>query len=75
MDIENIDFSTARSFPDLRPPNDAVEIFREKKNGNTYYYYQDAKGNLYFESDKGYAFKREMHERERIRKIRKRAGL
>lgn len=75
MDIENIDLGSARSFPDLRPPNNAVEVFREKKNGNTYYYYMDEEENLYFESDKGYAFKREIMERERIRKIRKRAGM
>ena len=72
MDIENIDFGTARSFPGLKPPNEAVEIHREKHGSTIYYYYQDDEGNLYFETSKGYAFKREMIEAEKVMKIRNR---
>lgn len=75
MDIENIDFSTARSFPELNPPNEAVEIHRAKHGSTIYYYYQDSKGNLYYETSKGYAFKREMVAAEKALKIRKRAGI
>ena len=72
MEVINIDLKNARSFQELRPPNDAIEIYQERVGNNTYHYYQDADGNLYYETDKGYAIKHEMAETQMIQKIRKR---
>lgn len=68
----DIDLCEARSFTGLVPPNEAVEIAQEKHGDTIYFYYQDSKGNLYYETSKGYAFKREMIEAEKVLKIRKR---
>ncbi len=73
MDIEKeIDYGSARSFPGLNPPNDAVEIERRKLGDNTYIYYQDADGKLYYNTTRGIQFELEMQERQKVRKIRKR---
>lgn len=75
MEIINIDFRNARSFPELTPPKDAIEIYQEKVGNNTYHYYQDKDGNLYYETDKGYATKHEMLLAQNVQKIRKRMSL
>ena len=67
-----LNLGEARSFMGLVPPNEAVEIAQEKHGTTTYYYYQDSEGKLYYETSKGYAFKREMMEAEKVLKIRKR---
>lgn len=73
MDIgKEIDYGSARSFPGLKPPNDAVEIERRQLGDNTYIYYQDADGNLYYNTTRGIRFELEMQERQKVWKIRKR---
>ena len=71
----DIDYGEARSFEGLVPPNKAIEIERQKVGSNTYIYYQDEAGNLYYNSTNGIAFEREMQERRRVSKIRKRMGI
>ncbi len=71
-DIENIDWGSARSFPGLIPPNEAEEIARKKYGDNTYIFYRDSEGNLWYNTTKGIAFELEMQERDKVRKITKR---
>lgn len=62
---------TASSFPDLKPPNSAIEIGRKRyDNGLTFILYRDAEWNYYYETDRGLAFKYEM-EKRRLEKKKK----
>ena len=66
----------ARSFPTLKPPNDAVYLGSVEKTTNTYNYYVDGEGKYWYDSDNEYAFKLQMIETEKRQKNdkRKRAG-
>ena len=75
----NEKYGPARSFtPGENPPNDAKEIYRttEEMWGKkcTIIYYIDKDHNLYYENMAISEFDREMRERDRIRRIRKRMG-
>lgn len=74
------EYGPAWSFPPgEKPPNNAKEIYRttETRLGKTttIIYYMDAESKLYFENMAITEFDREMRERDRIRRMRKRAGL
>lgn len=71
MEELEIGLSQARSFPNLTPPNNAIEIGRKlMPSGITFILYRDNEWNYYYESDRGLAFKQEM---ERRRKEKKRS--
>ena len=48
------------SFPDLYPPNSASYLGSILRDGTRYLYYMDAEGNMYYESDAVYAWKKRM---------------
>lgn len=54
------DDSDARSFPGLEPPNGAQVVGSYQTANDIIYYFQDAEGNLYYESVRGHRFKEEM---------------
>ena len=61
--------------PGERPPDNAEEIYREKRpNGDTYIYYQDKSGKLWYKSARIEKFDEEMRLAQRIRKMKKRMG-
>lgn len=65
----NEKWGEARSFPGLTPPNDAVEVLRKKTKNDTYIYYKDEDGNLYYNTKSTIAFELEMRERKRVGNI------
>ena len=71
----DIDYGMAKSFVGLVPPNEAIEVERQTVGSNTYIYYQDKEGNLYYNSTNGIAFEREMQERRLVSKMKKRMGI
>ncbi len=71
-EITDIDWESARSFSGLLPPNEAEEIARKKCGDNTYIFYRDSDGNLWYNTTKGIAFELEMQERDKVRNITKR---
>ena len=65
-------WNEARSLPPgTPPPNGAIEVCREKTDKDTYYYYKDPKGNLYFQTKNTLEFESWMQERNRVTKIKK----
>jgi len=60
----------AVSFPDLRPPVGAKELFRQSTSYRTYIYYGDDQGNLYYDSVEGLAYKQHMADVEKKQRIR-----
>jgi hypothetical protein len=48
------------SFPGAYPPNKAEYIGSITRGKTRYFYYIDSEGNMYYESDSGYLFKKEM---------------
>lgn len=65
MNLENIR-ENAWSFPDVDPPQGAVLLGTEERNGQRYFYYtnpdsEDAKERPYlYETETGYIFKTKM---------------
>ena len=63
----------ARTFSGITPPNKASYIGALKKNGDTYYYWKDAEGNYWVDTESQRRFAIEMAEAERrIKKRRQR---
>lgn len=62
-------YEEAWSFTGLTPPNGAVEIKRVKTKYDTFIYYKDINGNLFYQSKKTMEFEREMRERKIVRNI------
>ena len=48
------------SFPGSYPPNEAVYLGNVLRGETRYLYYMDPEGNMYYESDSGYLFKKKM---------------
>ncbi len=48
------------SFPGLYPPNKAEYLGNIMRGETRYFYYMDSEGNMYYESDSGYLFKKRM---------------
>ncbi len=48
------------SFPGLYPPNKAEYLGNIMRGETRYFYYMDPEGNMYYESDSGYLFKKRM---------------
>lgn len=69
MNIIETMLQEAHSFPDLQPPNDAVEYGRVHRNGQIYIVYIDKSGECYYDTVRGLQFKKEM-EMSRKRKRR-----
>ena len=58
----------ARSFGELRPPNQAVLIGSRVSDYDTIDYYRDDEGNFYYETHRGRAFKEQMARAEKERR-------
>lgn len=52
--------SDIHSFPGLIPPNGALFLGFLTREDDTYSYYMDPEGEIYYESDKGRAFEKKM---------------
>lgn len=65
----------AYSFPGLVPPNDAEPIGKIEEAHDTYFYYQDSKGNFYYISGSTQKFELEMQEAQKRKKERRRCGM
>ena len=66
--------ANARTFEGLIPPKSAKLVYKEKKAGDTYFYFMDDDGNYYFNTQSQIDFEREMQELRKKRRQRKRAG-
>lgn len=66
--------ANARTFEGLIPPKSAKLVYKEKKAGDTYFYFADDDGNYYFNTQSQIDFEREMQELRKKRRQRKRAG-
>lgn len=64
----------ARTFDGLTPPNSAKLVYKEKKAGDTYFYFADEYGNYYINTQSQIDFEREMQELRKKRRQKKRAG-
>ena len=64
----------ARTFEGLTPPNAAKLVNKEKKAGDTYFYFMDDDGNYYFNTESQIRFEREMQDLRKKRRQKKRAG-
>ena len=76
----------ARTFEGLIPPNSAKLVYKEKKAGDTYFYFMDGggnhfgeldiddDGNYYFNTQSQINFEKEMKELRKKRRQKKRAG-
>ena len=72
-DIQTIK-ENARTFEGLIPPNSAKLVYKEKKAGDTYFYFMDDGGNYYFNTQSQINFEKEMQELRKKRRQKKRAG-
>lgn len=52
--------SDIHSFPGLVPPNGAMFLGFLNREDDIYAYYMDPSGEMYYENDKGHAFKKKM---------------
>ena len=66
--------ANARTFEGLLPPNAAKLVYKEKKAGDTYFYFMDDDGNYYFNTQSQINFEKEMQDLRKKRKQKKRAG-
>ncbi len=66
--------ANARTFEGLLPPNEAKLVYKEKKAGDTYFYFMDDDGNYYFNTQSQINFEKEMQELRKKRRQKKRAG-
>lgn len=64
----------ARTFEGLIPPNSAKLVYKEKKAGDTYFYFMDDDGNYYLNTQSQINFEKEMQELRKKRRQKKRAG-
>lgn len=64
MDLQELEKArnNAWSFPDTQPPNNARYIGYWKDGAEKYLYWRDSKGNYWFDTDRGMAFKKMMKE-------------
>lgn len=58
----------AESFPDVTPPNNAVEVGRVDKPGITFIVFKDEQNNYYYDSVQGLEFKRAMQKAQKKRR-------
>lgn len=65
------DGKDAASFAGLEPPNEAVEIGRVTRRKNTFIFYRDKEGKLYYDTLRGLRFKKKMEEAQRMKATRK----
>lgn len=73
--MTEIELREARSFPGLKPPNDAQKIFWRRTDTGTYIYYQDSEGNLYYATEEGLAFEAHMQEVQKCQRQQKLRGI
>lgn len=62
----------ARSFPGLKPPNNAKLLRQLKTAGDVVNIYEDSKGNYWYDTENGRKFEQDMQERAKERKKKKR---
>ena len=76
---ELIEFTDSRkddiwSFPGMTPPNGAESIGRAMKGDICFFYYMDPEGNLFYETDRGYRWKRRFEETQLEIRIKERGS-
>ena len=59
--------ANARTFEGLIPPKSAKLVYKEKKAGDTYFYFADDDGNYYFNTQSQIDFEREMQEEKKTK--------
>lgn len=68
MEIAPVQLPEAESFPGTKAPNDAVEVNRIEVGNTVYIYYQDERGNMFYNTEAGIKFAAEMEKAQRKRK-------
>lgn len=69
MEDLNIAKGNAVSFPDSRPPEEAVEVGREPRAGTVFIYFKGLQtGTYYFGTERGIEFAKRMEEKQKKRK-------
>lgn len=61
----------AISFSGTRPPDKAVEVGRVQHKDDTFIYYRTQDGTIYYATERGLAFAKQMEENIRQRQLKK----
>lgn len=71
MDKQELEeaYRGARSFPDLTPPNKSYYIGCKKHGKDVYLFWRDESGNYWYETERGMAFKKEILNKQKKRKM------
>jgi len=73
LELEKV-YKNARSFPDLAPPNRSYYIGCKKQGNDVYMFWKDESGNYWYETERGTAFKREIIDAQKKRKMASRGN-